>query len=162
MPNFNQEIYMIYSMPSYLKELVTEVDNDILSKIQNDYGEYTTAFKFNTKFKGLIRTWINEYGEYGSTVWGIDAKDEKIIIFDPLETGYDGLMGLNEEEDLNSTKTINFTNEAEIIIAFQYSGSEEEYLEDGNSKFKEDYFDWLVIYKYDSGTLEELIDIECA
>jgi hypothetical protein len=149
-------------MPSYLKELVTAVDNNILTKIQNEYGEYSTAFKFNMKFKKVIRTWLSEYNNYGSTVWGIDLKDKKTIFFDPMENGYNGLFGLNKKEDLTTNKAIDFDKAIEIIIAFQYSGDEKEYAEEGKSKYEEDYFDWIIIYTYDGNELREILNIECA
>jgi hypothetical protein len=149
-------------MPSYLKELVKAVDDKILMEIQNEYGEYSTAFKFNIKFKKIIRTWLNEYNEYGLTVWGINSKDEKIMFFDPTENGYNGLMELNGEENLTIIKTIDFDKEIEIIIVFQYSGEENEYAEEGKSKYEEDYFDWIIIYTYDGNDLKEIINIECA
>jgi len=52
-----------------------------------------------------------------------------------------------------------------LIVAFQYSSEEEEYIEyanEGKSKFAEDYFEWFVLYKYVDNNLEELISIECA
>jgi len=153
---------MIYTAPSYLKELVTEVDNNILNEVQKEYGTYSTAFKFNKKFKSLMRNWNKEFNEYGTTIWGINENNEKITIFDPAKNGYDGVMGLNEAQDINTIKTINFENDVEIIVAFQYSGDEEEYLEDENSIFEEDIFGWIAIYKYENGNLEEITNIECA
>jgi len=153
---------MIHSIPTYLKGLMTEVDSKILAEIQSNYGENSTAFKFNKKFKSLERTWLPEYDEYGLTVWGINVDDEKITIFNPIENGYNGLFDINEEEDCNSTKIVDFESEVDLILMFQYSGEEAEYAQEGKSKFAEDYFDWLAIYKQDSNGLEEIVSIECA
>ena len=155
---------MIHSIPTYLKGLATEVDSKILAEIQSNYGKNSTAFKFNKKFKSLERTWLTEYDDFGLTIWGINANDEKIIIFNPTEHGYNGLFDINEKEDCNSTRTVDFENEVDLILMFQYGGDEEEYAqeEDGKSKFAEDYFDWLALYKYDNNGLEEIVSIECA
>jgi len=158
---------MIYPAPSYLRELVTEVDNEILLKVQENYGEYSTAFKFNMKFKGLIQTWNTKYNCIGETVWGLSLNNEKICIFDGVKNGYEGLMGLKEAEDLNSTRTIDFGNEADIIVVFQYSGDEAEFIaEFANEGIpvyeEEDYFSWIAIYKYENNNLKEIVDYECA
>jgi hypothetical protein len=50
----------------------------------------------------------------------------------------------------------------DLIVAFQYSGDENEYVLDGTSKFEQDYFGWIVIYKMTGAKLEELISYECA
>jgi len=157
---------MIHSIPTYLKGMATEVDSKLLAEIQSNYGENSTAFKFNKKFKSLERTWLTEYNEFGLTVWGINERDEKILIFDPMANGYNGLFELNNEEDLNSTKITDFENEVDLILMFQYGGDEVEYAqegaEEGKSEFAEDYFDWLAIYKYDNNCLKEIVSIECA
>jgi len=149
-------------MPSYVKGLVTEVDSKILAEIQNNYGEYSTVFKFNRKFKSLVRNWISEYDDFGLTIWGIDTNNEKVSIFNPMENGYNALFDLNEQEDTGSIKTIDFNNEVELIVMFQYSGDEAEHAEEGKSKCAEDYFDWFALYKYDNDELEEIVSIECA
>lgn len=153
---------MNYPEPSYLKELVTKVSGDILTKIQKNYGNNTTAFKFNSKFTSLIQTWIDEFNTYGGTIWGIDTTGKKILMFDQFRHGYDALMGLKEEENLDSTKSIALSQLTEIVIAFQYNGDEEEYLEDGTSKFKQDYFGWVVIFEQREDKLRELLSYECA
>jgi hypothetical protein len=153
---------MIHSIPTYLKGQATGVDGKILAEIQSNYGEYSTAFKFNKKFKCLVRTWMTKYDEFGSTIWGINVDDERIAIFNPMENGYNGMFNNNGNEDYNSTKTINFENEVDLIAMFQYGGDEAEYAEEGKSKFAEDYFDWVAIYKYDNNGLEEIVSIECA
>ena len=127
---------MIYPAPSYLTELVTEVNDQTLLKIQEEYGDHTTAFKFNTNFTHLVQTWIKEYDEYGGTIFGLDKANNQTTIFDQFKYGYNGVMKINEEEDLNSTKSSDLISGTEIIIAFQYSGDEAEYLEDGTSKFE--------------------------
>ena len=71
-------------------------------------------------------------------------------------------MKLNDEEDLENTKAIDLPRATEIIIAFQYSDVLDEYLARGTSKFKQDYFDWVVIYKKVDNKLEELLNYECA
>ena len=71
-------------------------------------------------------------------------------------------MEINEEEDLTSTKSIDLISGTEIIIAFQYSSDEAEYLEDGTSKFGQDYFSWVIVYKYVDNKLEEVLSHECA
>jgi hypothetical protein len=153
---------MIYPEPSYLSGLVTRVNNETLIKIQKNYGINTTAFKFNNKFTGLIQTWLDKFDTYGGTVWGIDTTGNKILLFDQFRHGYDALMGLNEQENLDSTKFIDLPQPMEIIMAFQYNGEEEEYLEDGSSKFKQDYFGWVVIYKMLDGKIQEFLSYECA
>jgi hypothetical protein len=153
---------MIYPPPSYLNGLVSEVGPEILSVVQENYGDNTTAFKFNSKFNGLVQTWIDDYNDYGGTLWGINLTGNKVLLFDQFQHGYNGVMGLNEEEDFNSTKSISLPEATEIIIAFQYSGDENEYVLDGASKFKQDYFGWIVIYKMRGGVLEELTNYECA
>src|SRR5687768_18418418 len=97
---------MIYSAPSYLTGLVTEVNEQILLKIQEEYGDNTTAFKFNTNFKSLVQTWIEEYDEYGGTIFGVDKTNNRTTIFDQFKHGYNGVMELNEEEVLSSSKSI--------------------------------------------------------
>jgi hypothetical protein len=153
---------MTYPAPSYLDGLVSDVSPEILSLVHENYGDNTTAFKFNVKFNGLVQTWLNEYNDYGGTLWGINLTGNKILLFDQFRHGYSGLMGLNEEEDFNSTKSISFPQATEIITAFQYSGDENEYVSDGTSKFEQDYFGWIVIYKLNGDVLEELINYECA
>ena len=153
---------MIYPPPSYLTGLVTEVNESILLEIQKVYGDHTTAFKFNTNFTSLIQTWIEEYNEYGGTIWGVEKANNQIKIFDQFKNGYNGVMAINEEEDLTSTKSFDLINGTKIIIAFQYGGDEEEYLEDGTSKFEQDYFSWVIVYKYVDNKLDELLSYECA
>ena len=153
---------MTYPVPTYLKELVTEVNEPILLEIQKEYGDNTTAFKFNTNFTTLTQTWIEEFDEYGGTIWGLDKANNQTTIFDQFKSGYNGVMEINEEEDLNSTKSIDLVSGTEIIIAFQYGGDEAEYLEDGTSKFEQDYFSWVIVYKYVDNKLEEVLSYECA
>lgn len=153
---------MIHPMPSYLRNLVTEVNEEILSRIQGEYGHYTTAFIFNTAFKRLIRTWIPDYNTFGSTLRGINSNDEKISLFNPSENGYNGLFDIDDEENLSLTQQTEFGGEYELIIAFQYSGEEAEYALEGKSPFEEDYFDWLVVYTLFENILDKIIDIECA
>jgi hypothetical protein len=153
---------MIYPAPSYLSGLVSEVSPEILSVVQENYGTNTTAFKFNSKFNGLVQTWLNEHDDYGGTLWGISLTGNKILLFDQSRHGYNGVMGLNEEEDFTSTKSISFLQATEIIIAFQYDGDENEYVLDGKSKFEQDYFGWIVVYKVTGTTLEELLNYECS
>ena len=153
---------MIYPPPSYLTGLVTEVNETILLEIQKEYGDNTTAFKFNTNFTSLVQTWIEEYDEYGGTILGVDKANNQTIIFDQFKYGYNGLMEINEEEDLTSAKSIDLINGTDIIIALQYSGDEADYLEDGKSKFEQDYFSWIIVYKYFDNKLEEVLSYECA
>ncbi len=153
---------MIYPPPLYLTEFVEEIDDQIFSQIQESYGNYTTAFKFRTLFKSVIQTWVVEFGAPGGTIWGIDRIGNQIAIFDQSKYGYNGQMGLNEPEDLNSTGKIDLDTETEIIIAFQYGGDEEDYVKDGASKFKQDYFDWVIVYKFSNNKLEEIFGYECA
>ena len=153
---------MIHLIPTYLKGQATEVDSKIFAEIQSNYGENITVFKFNKKFKSLVRTWQTEYDDFGLTVWGINVDNEKMIIYNPMENGYNGLFDINEEENCNSTKTVNFEKEVDLILMFQYNGDEAEYAQEGKSKFAEDYFDWLAIYKYENNRLEEIVSIECA
>jgi len=153
---------MIYPVPTYLRGLVTDVTNQILFEIQEGYGNNTTAFKLNNKFTKLVQTWIEEYAEYGGTILGVDEANNQTTIFDQFKHGYNGVMKINEEEDLTSTKGINLISATELIIAFQYSGDETEYLEDGTSKFEQDYFSWVIIYKYVDNKLEEILSYECA
>ena len=158
----NNNLTMNYPPPSYLTGLVTAVGQETLSEIQKNYGANTTAFKFNSKFNSLIQTWLQEFGHHGGTVWGIDTIGNKVLLFDQFSHGYNAMMKLNEEEDLESTKSIALPQQTEIIIAFQYSGDEDEYLERGASKFKQDYFGWIVIYKKNDNKLEEFLNYECA
>ena len=155
---------MIHQIPTYLKGMATEVDSKLLAEIQSNYGENSTAFRFNKKFKSIERNWLTEYDDFGLTIWGINVDDEKIIIFNPKENGYNGLFDINEEENSSLTKVVDFEEEVDLILMFQYCGDEAEYAqdEDGKSKFAEDYFDWLAIYKYDNNGLEEIVSIECA
>jgi hypothetical protein len=153
---------MTYPVPTYLKGIVTEVNEPILLEIQKEYGENTTAFKFNINFTTLAQTWNEEFAEYGGTIFGIDKANNQTTIFDQFRNGYNGVMEINEEEDLTSTKSIDLIRGTEIIIAFQYSGDEAEYLEDGTSKFEQDYFSWVIIYKYLENKLEEVVSYECA
>ena len=152
---------MIYPAPLYLTGLVAEVNEQILLEIQKEYGDNTTAFKFIDNFIGLVQTWITEYDQYGGTIFGVDKTNKQTTIFDQFKNGYNGVMEINEEEDLTSTKRIDLISETEIIIAFQYSGDEAEYLEDGTSKFEQDYFSWVIVYKY-VDNLEEVLSYECA
>ena|SRR5205085_6548993 len=153
---------MIYSAPSYLTGLVTEVKNEILAEIQKNYGNNTTSFKLNQKLTGLIVSWNEEFDEYGGRVWGTETNGNKLLLFDQLKHGYNGAMKLNEEDDTHSTKSIEFADGTEVILAFQYSGDEEEYLEEGASKLEQDYFGWIAIYTYEDNRLEEIISFECA
>jgi hypothetical protein len=153
---------MIYPPPTYLAEVVTEVSASTLARIQKEYGDSTTAFAFNKKFNALIFSWNGKYDAYGGRVWGLDATGNKMLLFDQMLYGYNGVMQLNEEDDINSTKSIDFSEAIEIIIAFQYSGDEAAYLEDGTSKFEQDYFGWVAIYKHPDNQLKEIISFECA
>lgn len=153
---------MNYPPPSYLTGVVSSVSQKNLSEIQKEYGDNTTAFKFNTKFNSLIQTWLEVFGHFGGIVWGIDTAGNKVILFDQVKHGYDAMMKLNEEEDLDNTKSLDLPRATEIIIAFQYSGDEDEYLENGTSKFKQDYFGWVVLYKKIDNKLEKLFEYECA
>lgn len=153
---------MIYPPPSFLTGLVTEVSNEIHSRIQENYGDNTTAYKFNINFKSLVQTWIEEFNEYGGTIWGVDQTGNRTTIFDQFKHGYNGIMKINEAEDLNSTRSIVLISGTEVIIAFQYSGDEADYLETGSSKFEQDYFNWVVVYKYFENKLEEILSYECA
>jgi hypothetical protein len=153
---------MIYPAPSYLTGLVTEATQEILSEVQRNYGDNTTAFKFKQRFKGLTQTWLDEFDEYGGTIWGTDTNGNKILLFDQSKHGYNGVMELSEEEDLDTTKSIDFKQSSEIIIAFQYNGDEDEYLEDGTSNFQQDYFGWVILYRKDDSELGELLSYECS
>jgi hypothetical protein len=153
---------MIHPPPSYLTGLVTAVNQHTLSEVQKNYGTNTTVFMLNTKFNGLIQTWLEEFGHYGGTVWAVETTGNKVLLFDQFRHGYNAMMKLNEQEDLDSTKSITLPQQTEIIIAFQYSGDEDEYLERGASKFKQDYFSWVVIYKKIDNKLEEFLNYECA
>ena len=153
---------MKYPPPSYLNGLVSPVSKKILSEIQMEYGANSTAFKFNTKFNSLIRTWLKEFKHFGGTVWGINITGNKVLLFDQYRHGYNALMKLNKEEDPDNTNIIGLPQQTEIIIAFQYSGDVDEYVETGPSKFKQDYFDWVVIYKKVDNKLEEILNYECA
>jgi hypothetical protein len=153
---------MNYSPPTYLKGLVSEVSQQTLSEIQKSYGTNTTAFKFNNNFTRLVQTWLEESAHYGGTVWGSGTTGNKVLLFDQFRHGYNAMMKLNKEEDLTNIKSIDLREPTEIIIAFQYSGDEDEYLERGVSKFKQDYFGWVVIYKKVNDKLEEFFNYECA
>jgi hypothetical protein len=153
---------MIYPAPSYLRGLVTEVSPATLPKIKTDYGDNTTAFKFNNMFTALILSWNEEYEEYGGRVWGVETTGNKLLIFDQVKHGYNGVMQLNEEDDIGSIKTIEFTEPSEVIVVFQYSGDEADYLEEGTSKFEQDYFGWIAIYKHTDNKTKEIISFECA
>src|SRR6188474_2421527 len=119
---------MIYPAPSYLNGLVTEVDKATLFKIQKDYGESTTAFKFDDKFQSIILSYNEETDEYGGRIWGVDTTESKLPLFDQVKHGYNGAMELNEEDDISSTKTIDLSNAIDVVIAFQYNGDEAEYI----------------------------------
>jgi hypothetical protein len=153
---------MIHPPPSYLTGLMTEVSDKLLLETQKEYGTHSTAFKFNDKFVRLVRTWIEEYEEYGGTIFGIDKENNQTTIFDQSKNGYNGVMEINEEEDLTSTKSIDLPPGTEIIIAFQYGGDEAEYMEDGYSEFEQDYFGWVVVYKHFDDRLEEVLSYECS
>ena len=153
---------MIYPAPSFLTGITTDLSNQTLSQIQENYGDNTSAFKLTAKFTGLVQTWIDEFKEHGGTIWGIDSKGTRTIIFDQSKHGYNGLMQLNPEENLNSTKSIDLPKGTEIVIAFQYGGDEADYLNDGSSKYEQDYFTWVIIYKYLDNKLEEVFTYECA
>ena len=71
-------------------------------------------------------------------------------------------MELNEEDNISSVKTIDLSKVSDVIIAFQYSGDEAEYIADGISKFEQDYFGWAAIYKQVDNRLEEITSFECA
>ena len=83
---------MIYPAPSYLTGLLTAAPGKILSAIQNSYGDNTTAFTFDKKFTGLIKTWLAEYDDYGGTVWGLDADGQRILFFDQSKHGYNAVI----------------------------------------------------------------------
>ena len=152
---------MTYPAPSYLTGQVTEVNESILLEIQKEYGDNTTVFQFERQFKMLVRTWKTEYDEFGNTIFGLDIDNNKIPIFDPSQNGYDGIFGHNEQEELNSTKNIDLSKDTKIIVAFQYNGDESENIEEGTSKFEQDYFGWFIIYKLVDNKLEEIFSCEC-
>jgi hypothetical protein len=153
---------MIYQAPTYLTGLVTEVNNTLLFEIQKKYGDYITAFIFKTKFIKLERTWKDEYKEFGGAILGFDKENREIIIFNPTIHGYEGMFGLSTKEDLSKTKNIETNLEIEVVIAFQYSGDEAEYIEEGASKFEQDYFGTVAVYKYIDSKLTEILNYECA
>jgi hypothetical protein len=153
---------MLFPPPTYLTSLVAKASGEILTEIQNNYGSNTTAFKFNGIFSSLIQTWNEAFEEFGGVVWSIDEAGNKLLLFDQHKHGYNAMMQLTSEEDINSVKPIKFRPPTELIIAFQYSGDEAEYLEDGTSKLVQDYFGWVVLYKYLDGKLEELFSYECS
>lgn len=153
---------MNYPAPSHLTGVVTETTNETLAKVQKDYGGNTTAFLFNTKFTGIIRTWSEEYDSYGGTIWGLDTGGNKILLFDSSRHGYDALMELTHDENLSITKSKDLDQATSIVMAFQYNGEEEEYVEGGQSKFKQDYFGWVAIYLELNGKLQLIFDYECA
>ena len=153
---------MINSVPSYLTVLTTALDKATLLKIQKHFGENTTAFKFNSKFKSLMLSWKKESDEYGGRVWGINSTGGKVILFDQVQHGYNGVMQLNEEDNIGTMKSVDFSETTDIVIAFQYSGDEAEYISEGSSQFEQDYFSSVAIYKYVNNQLEEIISFECA
>jgi len=151
-----------YSPPSYLVNIVTAVENDILVQIQKEYGENVTAFKFRNEFINIIYSWYNEYDCPAGNVWLVDREGNKITIFDQFLHGYNGVMKLNQANNTNSTKTDNLSNETSVVIAFQYSGDEKEFVTFGPSKNESDYFDWVIVYKNFDKQLEEILNYECA
>jgi hypothetical protein len=153
---------MLYPAPSHLANITTEVNKDILSHIQESYGDNTTAFKLIPKFVSLSQTWVEEEQAHGSTIWATDSKGNRTIIFDPSKHGYNGVMQLNQEENLDSVKSVDLPNGAEIIVAFQYGGDEAGFTEDGPSKYPQDYFGWVIVYKYLGNKLEEVLSYECS
>lgn len=68
----------------------------------------------------------------------------------------------NGEKDLTSTTQILVDSGSKIIIAFQYGGDEEEYANEGPSKFQQDYFDWVLVFKKVDNALEIIFEYECA
>jgi len=153
---------MNYQPPSYLTGLVTDVSKELLVKVQRNYGDGTTAFKLNGRFKACVQTWEPAYNCTGGTFWGIDTYDNKLLLFSQAKHGYNGVMQLNEAEDETQTQTFNFLIPAELVIAFQYSGDEEQYIEEGTSKYKQDYFGWIAIYTLINNNLKEILSYECA
>lgn len=152
---------MIHCAPSYIKEIAQEADTDTLEAVQKAYGDDSTAFMLNAQFKQVLRTWSEEYNEYGETFWGITNANEKIKLFDPFENGYNGQYHLSEKEDDTITRTVDLKYDR-LVLAFQYSGDEDSFTVDGNSKLPEDYFEWIAIYQYGNNHLEEIENIECS
>jgi hypothetical protein len=153
---------MIYPAPSHLAGIATEVSKQVLSEIQESYGDNTTAFKLSPEFTSLSQTWVEKEQSHGGTIWGTDSKGNRTIIFDPSKHGYNGVMQLNPEENLDSIKSVDLPAGAEIIVAFQYGGDEADFTEDGPSKYAQDYFGWVIVYRYLDNKLEEVLSYECS
>ena len=110
---------MIYLPPSYLNGCVTEADKTTLSKFQKEHGESTTAFKFDNTFQHLVLSYDAEIDEYGGKVWSVDITGNKRLFFDQGKHGYKGVMELNEEDDITTTKIIDLFPASDLFIAFQ-------------------------------------------
>lgn len=151
-----------HSPPTYLVDIVTAVEYDTLIQIRKRYGENVTAFKFRNDFVNIIYSWYNEYDCPAGNVWLVDREVNKITIFDQFLHGYNGVMKLNQANNITSTKTDNLTIGTCVVIAFQYSGDEKEFVTSGPSKKESDYFDWIIIYKDIDSQLEEILNYECA
>lgn len=156
-----KETVAAYPIPTHLKGLADKVEGEILTKIQSDYSDFITAFKFHKKFKALELTQMTEEDEFAMTIWGITEENEKNCIINPTKHGCSALMGYCEyEEDLSSTATVNFPKESELIATFQYVGDEADITRGEKSNRAEDYFEWFSLYKYENGKLEEVASIE--
>jgi hypothetical protein len=134
----------------------------VLTEIQKAYGENATAFKLKDEFTSIVFSWDEEYNCPRGRVWLFDKKGQPTIIFDQFVNGYKGVLRLNQLDNSSSTRSINLIDGDNIVIAFQYSGDEQEFANSGPSKHPADYFDWIIIYKYSSNTLQEILNYECA
>ena len=151
---------MIYPEPSYLSGMVTAADKAQLSKAQKEYGSRVTAFRFNNPFSSLDFAWNDAYE---GKVWGVEASGNKILLFDHDLHGYDGVHGHYDIQPATSVQSMDFSEPTHIVIAFQYSGDEKEYVADGGpSEFEQDYFGWVAIYQQNRDGLEEVVNFECS
>lgn len=153
---------MDYPEPTYLSGLVSRVHEEhTLSRIEQDYGEDITVFSAG-RFARLSQTWSDEYDEGTGTIYGEKSNGETLLLFDVSRHGYDGIMGLYPDDgEPAPLRTTELPADAEVLLVFQYTPGEEDYMEDeGPSPHVQDYFAWIALYIRSGDTLTLYEDFE--
>lgn len=164
---------VITNPPSHLEWLLKPVENRTLKVIQEDYGDWTNAFKFFSGYKDSNITNLNKEGniESDKLFYKDEYSGKRILLFDRKLHGYNGQLNVFENDDFDSdtkNELIKIDLESSddskccFVFAFQYSRESTDYIERGNSHLPEDYFDWIVIYKKCGNKMDKIFEYECS
>ncbi len=155
----------IINAPSYLTKYLVACEMETKKEIQAEYGEYTNVFKINLDVKKIELTWNKMYDCEEGSIYAIDENGQQVLLFSADLHGYNGQFELYELETNVEVRELSLKEcetGNEIVLAFQYSGDEEEYVSEGKSDKIEDYFGWIVIYQKCDTKLIKIFEFECA